>query len=120
MKAPRSGGVRVSTITESVEEIVGIAAASTGVDVVDVPVGREVDTMPEVRSEGGTVIVPVVEEVAVVVRRLVLREEIHIKRRRMESLRSRPDPDRILRSDQIHGLRLDVIEQRDERMRRPP
>lgn len=45
-----------------------------------VPVGRVVETMPPVREENGVTIVPVVEEEVVLVRRLVLKEEVHFKR----------------------------------------
>ncbi len=47
-----------------------------------VPVGRTVEAVPPVREEGDLVIVPVVEEVLVVERRLVLVEEIHLRRTR--------------------------------------
>jgi uncharacterized protein (TIGR02271 family) len=46
-----------------------------------VPVGRPVDAIPPVRQEGETTILPVVEEIIVVERRLILREEVRIKRR---------------------------------------
>ncbi len=45
-----------------------------------VPVGRYVDAMPAVREEGDCTILPVVEEVAVVTRRLLLREEVRLRR----------------------------------------
>jgi uncharacterized protein (TIGR02271 family) len=45
-----------------------------------VPVGRIVDAPPAIRQEGGTVIVPVLEEIMVVQKRLLLKEEIHIRR----------------------------------------
>jgi stress response protein YsnF len=51
------------------------------VEVTRVPMDRVVEEMPDVRTEGDLTIVPVVEEVAVVVKRLVLKEEVHIKRR---------------------------------------
>ena len=44
-------------------------------------VHSEVDTMPQVRTEGDTTIIPVVKEVAVVVKKLMLVEEIHITRK---------------------------------------
>ncbi len=40
-----------------------------------------VKEMPHVRTECDLTIVPMVEEVAVLVKRLVLKEEVHIKRR---------------------------------------
>ena len=54
------------------------------VDVERVPVNQMVDSPPEVRYEGDTMIVPVLEEVVVVEIRLMVREEIHITRRREE------------------------------------
>ena len=44
------------------------------------PVGCIVETAPDVRTEGDLTIVPVVEEVLVVEKRLVLKEELHIRR----------------------------------------
>lgn len=50
------------------------------VEIERVPVGREVDSVPPVRDDGDTVVIPVVEEVLVVEKRLVLKEEVHMKR----------------------------------------
>lgn len=50
------------------------------VEVERVPVGREVETVPPVREDGDTVVIPVVEEVLVVEKRLVLKEEVRLKR----------------------------------------
>lgn len=50
------------------------------VEVERVPVGREVDSVPPVREDGDTTIIPVVEEVLVVEKRLMLKEEVHLKR----------------------------------------
>src|SRR5205085_9042013 len=46
-------------------------------------VNRVVSAIPETREEGDTLIIPVVEEEIVVHKRLILREEIHVKRRRI-------------------------------------
>ncbi|MFL5759166.1 MAG: YsnF/AvaK domain-containing protein [Thermomicrobiales bacterium] len=46
-----------------------------------VAVDREVDTAPEPRYEGDTLIIPVVEEMLVTEKRLLLREEVRITRR---------------------------------------
>ncbi|WP_170067730.1 DUF2382 domain-containing protein [Neolewinella xylanilytica] len=43
-----------------------------------IPQNRVVETMPEVRYEGKNLIVPVVREEEVVIKRLVLVEEIHL------------------------------------------
>jgi stress response protein YsnF len=45
-----------------------------------VEIGKEIETIPSVRTEGDTTIIPVVEEVLVVEKRLVLKEEIHMRR----------------------------------------
>jgi uncharacterized protein (TIGR02271 family) len=44
-----------------------------------VPVNLVVDAAPAIRQEGDTIIVPVVEEIMVVEKRLLLKEEIHIR-----------------------------------------
>ncbi len=49
-----------------------------------VPVGRVVQEAPQTRQEGDTLIVPVLEEVLVVEKRLVLKEELHIRKRSSE------------------------------------
>lgn len=51
------------------------------VEVERVPVNRYVEAMPSVREEGDITIIPLVEEVLVVEKRLLLREEIRITRR---------------------------------------
>lgn len=52
------------------------------VEVERVPIGREVAAMPDIREEGDTIIVPVVEERLVVEKRLFLVEELRLVRRR--------------------------------------
>ncbi len=53
---------------------------SESLDVERVPIGRVVETAPPVGEEGGTLIVPVVEEIMVVGTRLVLKEELRVRR----------------------------------------
>ncbi len=47
-----------------------------------VQVNRMLDQPAEMRQDGDTLIIPLMEEVLVVEKRLMLREELHIKRRR--------------------------------------
>lgn len=54
-----------------------------------VPVGKVVDAVPVVREEGDLTVVPVVEERLVVTRQLVLTEEIHLRRTRVEDKEER-------------------------------
>jgi stress response protein YsnF len=72
----QTGRVRVRTTTDIVEEIARATLDEDVVDVTRIPVGREVNEPPAVRTEDGVVIVPVLEEVLVVEKRLVLREEL--------------------------------------------
>jgi stress response protein YsnF len=58
--------------------------AEERVEVDRVPIGKEVTSMPQVRVEGDTLIIPVVEERLVLERRLVVKEELHVKRIRSE------------------------------------
>lgn len=74
------GGVRVRVVTEPVEEVHDLALSSQTVEVTRHPIGHEIDTIPAPREEGDLLIVPVVEERAVVVTKLFLTEEIHIRR----------------------------------------
>lgn len=74
------GVVRVATVTRTREQQVDEQLAREAVEVTRVPVGRIVETMPAVREEGDITIMPVVEEIVVVERRLLLKEEVHIRR----------------------------------------
>jgi stress response protein YsnF len=76
------GGVRVTTRTDHVEEAIAVSLASEGVEIIRVPIGSEVSERPGVREAGDTIIVPVLEEVIVTQKKLVLKEELHIKRHR--------------------------------------
>ncbi len=98
------GGVRVhKTVTER-EEVVQQPLYHEQVDVERVTIGRVVDVMPEVREEGDTLIIPVLEEVLVVEKRLVLKEELRItKRRRQETEEARV----ALREEQVRVERVD-------------
>jgi stress response protein YsnF len=75
-----TGHVMVSTVTRSREELVEQLLQSERVEVDRVPVGKVIAKMPEVRTEDDTTIIPVVEEVVVLQRQLVLKEEVRVRR----------------------------------------
>jgi uncharacterized protein (TIGR02271 family) len=75
-----TGKVRVRSVVDLVEEVARATLEEERVDVTRVPIDREVEAAPSVRTEGDVVIVPVLEEVLVVEKRLVLKEELHIRR----------------------------------------
>jgi stress response protein YsnF len=75
-----TGRVRVRTFVDVVQEPVRASLEEETVEVTRVPVGLEISQAPEVRTENGVTIVPVVEEVLVIEKRLILKEELHIRR----------------------------------------
>ena len=66
------------TVTER-DETVEALLTRQDVTVERVPIGTMVQSVPPVRQDGDTVIVPVLEEVLVTETRLILREELHIR-----------------------------------------
>ncbi|MCX6622492.1 MAG: DUF2382 domain-containing protein [Acidobacteria bacterium] len=84
------------------------------VQVERVPVNRIIDTPAETRQEGDVTIVPVMEEVVMIERRLLLKEEVRITRHRAEITRPRsvvldPGESRLLGAD---GRLIDTGEAR--------
>jgi stress response protein YsnF len=82
-RAVEKGRVRVSTHTDTVEQVLRETLRGEAVGVTRVPVDRviaEGEAAPQVRDEGGVTIIPVLEEVLVIEKRLVLKEEVHIRR----------------------------------------
>ncbi len=75
-----TGSVRISTVTREREQLVDEFLAREDVEIERRPVGKEVSRVPAVRHAGNTIIIPVVEEVLVVSRRLVVKEEIRVRR----------------------------------------
>ena len=67
-----TGRVRISLATETVQEVLRETLHGQRVEVERIPIGREVDHALESREENGVLIIPVVEEILVVEKRLVL------------------------------------------------
>ena len=78
------GGVRVHKRVEAREEVVEQPAFRDEVSVERVPIGQPVAQEVVSRQEGDTLIIPVLEEMLVVEKRLVLKEEIRITKRRVD------------------------------------
>ena len=74
------GRVRVDVRVEERERTFKQVLERHDVEVEHVPVNRVVESVPETRQEGDVLIIPIVEEEVVLVRRLVLREELHVRR----------------------------------------
>lgn len=104
------GGVRVTKRVRQHEEVVDEPGFTEDVQVERVPINRTLDGPAEVRREGDTIIVPVLEEVLVVEKRLVLKEELRITRRR----RAVSQPHHVtLRSEEVSVERFAGSEQHE-------
>jgi uncharacterized protein (TIGR02271 family) len=75
--------VSVRTIPRERTEVVEQPLESMEVEIERITIDREIDTAPEIRNDGDTMIIPIVEERLVVEKRLFLREEVHVRRRRV-------------------------------------
>jgi len=79
-----TGALRVRRITREEEVDVPVTLRSEKVDVRRVAVNRRVDAEFGPRQEGDTLIIPVFEYVPVTEMRLVLKEEIHVRKHTVE------------------------------------
>lgn len=75
-----SGRLRVRISVEEREELVPVELAHDEVEIQRIPKNVPLSELPGVRLEGNVTIIPVVEEVVVVEKRLMLVEEIHVRR----------------------------------------
>jgi uncharacterized protein (TIGR02271 family) len=104
-----TGRVRVTKTVHEREEVVDEPLLREEYDVERVPVDAFVDAPVGPRYEGETLVVPVLEEVLVVEKRLVVREELRITRRRTEEHR----PQRVtLLSEEVSVERAGVDDAR--------
>ena len=77
-----SARVRVATVTREVEKLVQEEFVREHAEIERTVIGRIVDAVPPVREEGDVTVIPVVEEVIVVQRKILLKEEIRVRRAR--------------------------------------
>ena len=75
-----TGRVRVAKVTRTRDHLIDESLARTRFEVNTVPIGRVIDAVPPIKEDGDLTIVPIVEETVVVERRLMLKEELHIRR----------------------------------------
>jgi len=75
-----TGRVQVWSVTHEREQLIDELLAHETVEIDRTPIGRQIDAMPAVRNEGDTVVIPIVEEVLVIERRLLLKEEVRVRR----------------------------------------
>jgi uncharacterized protein (TIGR02271 family) len=97
-----TGVVQIHKTVRERTEVVDQPLQSEQVEIERVPVNRIVDDVIPVRHEGDTMIISLLEEVLVVEKRLMLREEVHVRKLRTEV----HDPKEvILREEQLEVVR---------------
>jgi uncharacterized protein (TIGR02271 family) len=79
-----TGKVRISKRISEHEELVDVPLFKEEVRVERVPVNLFVDALPPVRQEGDTMIIPVVEEQIVIQKKLLLVEELRVRKEVVE------------------------------------
>lgn len=79
-----TGRVRIHKQVHERQETVDLPLIQETTEVEHVAINREVDGPVPIRQEGDTTIIPVLEEVLVVEKRWILREELHVRVRRSE------------------------------------
>ena len=105
------GGVRITKLVHEREETIDEPLSQERVTVERVQVNQPVDHAPTVWRDGDTLIIPILEEVVVVEKRLVLKEELRVTMQRV----SRRQPQSVtLRREEAVVERIDAIQDRKE------
>lgn len=105
-----TGIVHVHRRVHEEPEDIDVPLESVEVEVERIPVGRWIDGPMAERQEGDTTVIPVIEEVPVVVMRLRLVEEVRVTRRRV-TRRYR---------DRVHVRRTEVAVEREDAVEPAP
>ncbi len=99
-----TGKVRITKQVSERTETINESGFRDEVEVERIPVNRFVETIPGVEVEGDTTIIPVVEEVLVVEKRIRIKEEVRVTRKRKEAR----NPQTVkLRSEDVKVERMD-------------
>jgi uncharacterized protein (TIGR02271 family) len=109
-RAVETGRVRLRKLVREEQEVVDQPTLHEEVTVERVPINQFVEHAPAPRQEGDTVVFPVLEEVLVVQRRLMLKEEVRVTKRVTETR----EPEAVtLRSEEV---KIERIQDRSEGM----
>jgi uncharacterized protein (TIGR02271 family) len=84
-RVAETGKVRVTKVVHERETVVDEPLFHDEVEVEHISVNRAVEGPISIRYEDDTIIIPIMEEVLVVQKQLILKEEIHIRKRRIET-----------------------------------
>lgn len=93
-----TGRVRIQKTVESTDQALDEPLISQTYDVERVPIDKEVPELLPARYEGETLVLPVLEEVLVVQKKLILKEEIRVTPKRREE-----------RTQQTHTVRREKV-----------
>jgi len=94
-----SGRIRINKRVETTESVVDEPLLALSYDIDRTAVNRIIEDAPAPRYDGNTLVLPIVEEVLVVEKRLILREEVRITPKREE-----------VRDPQTHTVRREHVE----------
>lgn len=106
-----TGGVRITKVVHEREEVVNVPRIREEITVERVTLNRMVDAPVSMRQEGDTLIIPLLEEVVVMEKRLMVKEELRITKRRIEEHASQQVT---LRREEVIVERLDPSEQQPQ------
>lgn len=99
-----TGRVRLHKVVETRQETIDQLLLREEVEIERVPIGEYVDAPVAIRQEGDVTVIPVLEEVLVVEKRLRLREELRVTKRQAEV---RDVREVTLRSERVEVERLE-------------
>ncbi|MBC8054053.1 MAG: YsnF/AvaK domain-containing protein [Sphingobacteriaceae bacterium] len=105
-KEIETGKVTVSKKVHSEQQVIDIPVVEEEVDVQRIPFNQYIqNTPPAVRYEGEKTIIPILKEVLVVEKKLVLVEEVHITRKQKHSNVSQQET---LKQEEVIVSRVDL------------
>ncbi len=98
-----TGRVRFHSKVRTIDQTVKAELWGEEVEVTRVPCDRVIEAAPNARQDGDVMIIPVVEEILIVEKRLVLKEELHIRKKTVSKPVEMP----------VSLRKLDVVVERD-------
>jgi len=97
-KIVESGKVYIHKKVQETDEEISVPVSHESVTIKKVTVNKYVDVAPLVRNEGNTTIIPVIKEVLVIEKKLLLVEEVHVIKEVIETTEEHTIP---LRKEEI-------------------
>jgi len=93
-----SGKVIIRKKVSEEEEVVAVPITHEEVEIKKIAINNYVEEAPQIRYEGDTTIIPVIKEVLVVEKKLLLVEEVHVTKRIVQKTKEHTIP---LRKEEI-------------------